>query len=50
MATVPWNGSGVLEGASGIVLSLLAASTADEPLWDRMFLVTRPAPFDGRRP
>ncbi len=40
----PWNGRGVLEGAAGVGLVLLAASTSTEPAWDRMFLVSRPAP------
>jgi lantibiotic modifying enzyme len=47
---VPWNGSGVLEGASGIALALLAASTGDEPLWDPMFLVATPAASVRERP
>jgi lantibiotic modifying enzyme len=47
---VAWNGSGVLEGASGIALALLAASTGDEPLWDRMFLVSTPAASVRERP
>lgn len=49
-ATVPWNGSGLLEGASGVALALLAASTAEEPLWDRMFLVATPATSGRDRP
>lgn len=40
--TPAWSGSGVLEGASGVVLALLAACTDDEPVWDRMFLVSTP--------
>ena len=42
-AAVPWRGAGVLEGAAGVALALLAACTDDEPVWDRMFLVTSPA-------
>ena len=41
-----WNGLGVLEGAAGVGLVLLAASTATEPVWDRMFLASRLAPAD----
>ncbi len=33
---------GVLMGSSGIALALLAASTALEPAWDRMLLLTTP--------
>jgi lantibiotic biosynthesis protein len=40
----PWNGLGVLEGAAGVGLVLLAASTPAEPVWDRMFLASRLAP------
>jgi lantibiotic biosynthesis protein len=40
----PWNGVGVLEGAAGVGLVLLAASTTAEPVWDRMFLVSRLPP------
>ncbi|MBV9196635.1 MAG: lanthionine synthetase C family protein [Solirubrobacterales bacterium] len=47
---VPWSGRGVLEGAAGVGLVLLAASTPVEPAWDRMFLVSRLAPrAAGRR-
>jgi lantibiotic biosynthesis protein len=38
----PWTGSGLLEGAAGVALVLLAATTPVEPLWDRMFLVSAP--------
>jgi len=38
----PWNGIGLLEGAAGVALVLLAATTSVEPLWDRMFLVSAP--------
>jgi class I lanthipeptide synthase len=38
----PWTGIGLLEGAAGVALVLLAASTPVEPLWDRMFLVSAP--------
>jgi hypothetical protein len=36
----PWNGLGVVQGAAGVGLVLLAASTPVEPVWDRMFLVS----------
>jgi lantibiotic biosynthesis protein len=35
----PFNGLGILEGATGVALALLAATREVEPLWDRMFLV-----------
>jgi lantibiotic biosynthesis protein len=38
----PWTGTGLLEGAAGVALVLLAATTPVEPLWDRMFLVSAP--------
>jgi lantibiotic modifying enzyme len=38
----PWTGIGLLEGAAGVALVLLAATTSVEPLWDRMFLVSAP--------
>lgn len=41
---LPWSDSGILEGAAGVGLALLAASTPVEPVWDRMFLVSRLAP------
>ncbi len=34
---------GILEGAAGIALALLAATTNIEPCWDRMMLVSVPA-------
>lgn len=43
----PWNGEGVLEGAAGVALVLLAAGTAVEPVWDRMFAVSRLGPGNG---
>jgi hypothetical protein len=43
----PWSGLGLLEGAAGVALVLLAASTAAEPVWDRMFLASRLAPDAG---
>jgi hypothetical protein len=48
---LPWSDSGILEGAAGVGLVLLAASTPVEPAWDRMFLVSRLAPHaaGGRR-
>ncbi|MBV9445653.1 MAG: lanthionine synthetase C family protein [Streptosporangiaceae bacterium] len=36
----PWKGPGLLEGASGVALALEAASTAVEPVWDQMLLVS----------
>ena len=36
----PWTGIGLLEGAAGVALVLLAAATPVEPFWDRMFLVS----------
>jgi hypothetical protein len=33
---------GLLTGASGIALALLAATTDMEPAWDRMLLVAAP--------
>jgi lantibiotic biosynthesis protein len=39
----PWTGTGLLGGAAGVALVLLAATTPVEPLWDRMFLVSDPA-------
>ena len=44
---VPWNGAGLLEGAAGVALALLAAVTPIEPVWDRMFLVSGPDPEVG---
>jgi lantibiotic modifying enzyme len=40
----PWTWTGVelVEGAAGVALVLLAATTSVEPLWDRMFLVSAP--------
>jgi hypothetical protein len=40
--TQPWTGIGMMEGAAGVALVLLAATTSVEPLWDRMFLVSAP--------
>ena len=34
---------GILEGAAGIALALLAATTEIEPEWDRMLLLSVPA-------
>ena len=42
----PWHGPGVLEGAAGVGLVLLAASTPADPGWDRMFVASRLAPAD----
>jgi hypothetical protein len=33
---------GIVEGAAGIALTLLAAATDVEPAWDRMFLLSIP--------
>src|SRR5262249_14718855 len=39
--TLPWTDEpGLLTGAAGIALALLAASTAFEPAWDRLLLVS----------
>ena len=35
-----WNGPGVLEGAAGIALALLAGCLPAEPAWDQMLLVS----------
>ena len=43
----PWTGIGLLEGAAGVALVLLAATTSVEPAWDRMFLVSAPRPGPG---
>ena len=37
-----WTGIDLVEGAAGVALVLLAATTSVEPLWDRMFLVSAP--------
>jgi hypothetical protein len=42
-----WTGIGLLEGAAGVALVLLAATTSLEPAWDRMFLVSAPKPGPG---
>jgi hypothetical protein len=34
--------AGLLTGATGIALALLGATTATEPVWDRMLLVANP--------
>jgi hypothetical protein len=44
----PWTGIGLLEGAAGVALVLLAATTPVEPLWDRMFLVSAADASSGR--
>ena len=44
---VPWSGSGIVEGAAGVGLALLAGCSAVEPAWDRMFVVSRLAPQAG---
>lgn len=35
-----WNGAGLLEGAAGIALALLAGCLPAEPAWDQMLLVS----------
>jgi hypothetical protein len=45
----PWTGIDVVDGAAGIALVLLAATTSVEPMWDRMFLVSAPRPDAGGR-
>lgn len=44
-----WNGPGVLEGAAGIALALMAACLPAEPEWDQMLLVSTglPAPVSA---
>jgi class I lanthipeptide synthase len=37
-----WTGIDLVEGAAGVALVLLAATTSVEPIWDRMFLVSGP--------
>jgi hypothetical protein len=43
-AQPPWTGPGLLEGAAGVILALLAASTPAEPAWDQMLLVSAGGP------
>jgi lantibiotic modifying enzyme len=38
----PWWGTGLVHGAAGVALVLLAAATPIEPAWDRMFLLSGP--------
>jgi hypothetical protein len=45
----PWTGIGLLEGAAGVALVLLAAATSVEPAWDRMFLVSARRPLTSAR-
>jgi lantibiotic modifying enzyme len=40
-----WTGIDLVEGAAGVALVLLAATTSVEPLWDRMFLVSARGPL-----
>lgn len=42
-----WTGIELVEGAAGVALVLLAATTSIEPLWDRMLLVSAPSPLAG---
>ena len=44
----PWTGIDVVDGAAGVALVLLAATTSVEPIWDRMFLVSAPRPRPTR--
>jgi hypothetical protein len=37
-----WTGIGLVEGAAGVALVLLAATSSIEPIWDRIFLVSAP--------
>jgi hypothetical protein len=43
----PWSGVDLVDGAAGVALVLLAATTSVEPMWDRMFLVSAPRPDPG---
>lgn len=43
----PWTGIDLVDGAAGVALVLLAATTSVEPTWDRMFLVSAPRPHRG---
>jgi hypothetical protein len=43
----PWSGIDLVDGAAGVALVLLAATTSVEPMWDRMFLVSAPTPNPG---
>jgi lantibiotic biosynthesis protein len=45
-----WTGIDVVEGAAGVALVLLAATTSVEPLWDRMFLVSTHRPVTSPQP
>jgi hypothetical protein len=45
----PWTGIDVVDGAAGVALVLLAATTSVEPTWDRMYLVSAPGPDSGTR-
>ena len=35
---------GILTGAAGVAMALLAATTTIEPAWDRMLLLSTPPP------
>lgn len=43
-AAAPWQGPGLLEGAAGVALSLLASATGTEPAWDQLLLVATAGP------
>jgi lantibiotic biosynthesis protein len=45
----PWSGQGLLEGAAGVALVLLAGCQPEEPVWDQMLLVSTglPAPVSA---
>lgn len=40
----PWTGLGVVEGAAGVGLALLAAATPAAPTWDGMLMLDHVAP------
>ncbi|MGR6967850.1 lanthionine synthetase C family protein [Geodermatophilus sp. URMC 61] len=44
----PWTGIGVVGGAAGIALVLLAAATPVEPSWDQVFLLSAPRDSEVR--
>jgi lantibiotic modifying enzyme len=44
-----WTGIDLVEGAAGVALVLLAATTSVEPTWDRMFLISAPRPDPSTR-
>jgi lantibiotic modifying enzyme len=42
-----WTGTGLVEGAAGVALALLAAATSVDPTWDVMFLASTPRRDQG---